>query len=914
MILHCRKYFSFKRYFGRVWLLSSISLLAISCVAFCHAEDVAINGNWKFHVDPDNIGMSQCWMQPNFDDSRWEMLSAARSWSAQGHFNYDGVGWYRRRISIEPRFRGKFVVFRAVNDSCAVYFDGKKVAEHSPSSEPRFRGTYINTPPFRIRLPNADSVFVAIRVSGTDWHRIYSPGPGLAGDVQLSDSVLMSGYGYWLAPDEYVSREEWLKALRSERELRRQQLNHSGRLYEGPYAWTTRNVVEGFIFTYDTRFYDYKHNRYKIDEFIDDGIRRFGGYDSLLLWQSYPNIGVDDQNQFQMLRDMPGGLPALRAMIARAHQRGVKVYFAYNPWDRDTHQESISPEDSLAEVIRATDGDGIFLDTTDNEPYPKLRNAVDAVKPGVALEPEGSCHTDAGIDTINSCWGQDYPNAGYEDQIRGLPIVKWAEPRHMIHYDGDRWRHSRTVMFQHAFLNGSGVLVWEDIFGTWNPYTERDQAILRRMIPIERYAADLLSSDAWEPFYPTKLPDVDASYWPGKEQSLWTFVNWSDQRRNGQVLTAPAEAGARYFDLWNGVEIHPSVRNGVVTVTTELEPRGLGAILVHHGAADAALQKLLQNLHQQATRPLASYSDEWTPTNNPVLRVEPRTKPAARNEAPAGMVLIPAIKDYVMTIIHNLGEAGCYPDDEAADWSRRQHYMYEANDHRRNIIHQISVPEIPAFFMDKYPVTNAQYSEFLESSGYRPADRANFLKDWDWSDAAHPRPPNGLEDHPAVWVDLDDARAYARWAGKRLPTEEEWQYAAGGAEKLRYPWGDNWEKDRANDHGSTTSAVTAFPNGKNAFGLNDMSGNVWQWTESERNDGNRYALLRGGSFYQVGGSGWYFDRFVKMGLSLGEWSARPTSYHAKMFLMSPGMDRKADIGFRCVKDVEWIEDHDGGGR
>ena len=69
------------------------------------------------------------------------------------------------------------------------------------------------------------------------------------------------------------------------------------------------------------------------------------------------------------------------------------------------------------------------------------------------------------------------------------------------------------------------------------------------------------------------------------------------------------------------------------------------------------------------------------------------------------------------------------------------------------------------------------------------------------------------------------------------------------------------------------------------------------------NDVNRYAVSRGGSFYQVGGSGWYFDRFVHFGLGQGEWSARPTNYHTKLFLMSPSTDRKATIGFRCVKDV-----------
>ena len=154
-----------------------------------------------------------------------------------------------------------------------------------------------------------------------------------------------------------------------------------------------------------------------------------------------------------------------------------------------------------------------------------------------------------------------------------------------------------------------------------------------------------------------------------------------------------------------------------------------------------------------------------------------------------------------------------------------------------------------------------------------------------------------------TWVDLDDARAYAAWADKRLPTEAEWQYAAGGATHLRYPWGNNFRPGLANDGGNSTTPVDAFPDGRSPFGVYDMSGNVWQWTESERDDGNRYALLRGGSYYQVGGDSWYFDRYIDFWLSRGERSARPTAYHVKLFLLAPSADRKGTIGFRCVKDM-----------
>jgi len=193
------------------------------------------------------------------------------------------------------------------------------------------------------------------------------------------------------------------------------------------------------------------------------------------------------------------------------------------------------------------------------------------------------------------------------------------------------------------------------------------------------------------------------------------------------------------------------------------------------------------------------------------------------------------------------------------------------------------------YAIDLTPVTNRQYAVFLRQSGYRPDDAENFLKHWDEG-----RVPPGLEDHPVVYVDLEDARAYARWAGKRLPTEEEWQYAAQGPEGREYPWGDAWEEGRSND-GSTggTTSVTAFPSGRSPFGCYDMCGNVWEWTESQRGDGRtRFCILKGGSYYKAEGSHWYADG--------GPQTCR---FAAKFLLTWPGLDRCATIGFRCV--VDW---------
>jgi formylglycine-generating enzyme required for sulfatase activity len=197
---------------------------------------------------------------------------------------------------------------------------------------------------------------------------------------------------------------------------------------------------------------------------------------------------------------------------------------------------------------------------------------------------------------------------------------------------------------------------------------------------------------------------------------------------------------------------------------------------------------------------------------------------------------------------------------------------------------------IRGFAMDVTPVTNAQFARFLQAARYRPRQPEHFLGHWTAG-----APPAGREDHPVVYVDLDDARAYARWAGRRLPTEAEWQYAAQGPpDGRRYPWGDEMLPGHCNggESGGTTP-VHAFPQGASPFGMLDLCGNVWEWTESERSDGRtRFCLLKGGSFYTAKGSGWYMDG-----------GPRPSSFVEKFLLMWPGVDRCATIGFRCVAEL-----------
>ena len=198
--------------------------------------------------------------------------------------------------------------------------------------------------------------------------------------------------------------------------------------------------------------------------------------------------------------------------------------------------------------------------------------------------------------------------------------------------------------------------------------------------------------------------------------------------------------------------------------------------------------------------------------------------------------------------------------------------------------------------LDRTTVTKGSFQEFLRASRYRPAHLHNFLSDWlrpPGTDNSPDRwiPPDDRRDHPATWVSLDDARAYAAWAGLQLPTEAQWQRAAEGPRALTWPWGDLFDPARCNGDSPGTTPVIAFPSGASAEGCLDMCGNVWEWTESERDDGHmRYVMVRGGCHLRVTGSMWYTAS-----------GAQPCDVHEKVPLLGDGIDRLSTVGFRCVR-------------
>ncbi|RYZ47450.1 MAG: formylglycine-generating enzyme family protein, partial [Sphingobacteriales bacterium] len=639
----------------------------------------------------------------------------------------------------------------------------------------------------------------------------------------------------------------WLDSMNNWRTRLRDTLAFNTKQYERPELSWTKNIYSyAQVMSHDRYLYDPKKGEYTVDRFIDDVTKRYGGLDAVLIWPTYPNIGIDDRNQLDYLAAMPGGHEGVKKMVDAFHKKNVRVFFPIMIWDHGTKPLDASMAIALTKAMIEVGADGLNGDTMPGvtEDY---KTVYDSLHYALALQPELSLQNLKMAEWNTMSWGYFWEYAPKP----GVSIYKWLEPRHQVQIT-NRWATDKTDDLQYAFFNGIGYNAWENIWGVWNQVTDRHAEMIRRIRTIYQQFPDVWSSTGWVPHLPLLQQDVYASVFPGAKETVYTFVNRDTAHdKKGELLKLPFSANAEYYDAWNGKQLKPRREGNDVFIDLAIESRGFGAVVViTKGGATNQFNSFLKTMATLSAKPLSSYSAQWKEIPQLQFPLKPTAKAGAR---PDGMIDIPATKSYEFESIGVMIEGKELPTALGIQHPWEKHAARS----------QKHVMEIPSFYIDQYPVTNEQFKRFLAATKYHPQDDYNFLKYW--SNGTY---PEGTAKLPVTWVSIEDARAYAAWAGKRLPHEWEWQYAAQGTDGRLYPWGaaDSTRRPPVDSNRviRLPSAVDAFPQGASIFGVMDLTGNIWQWTDEYQDEHTRAAVLKGGSYYQAKTSRWYFPQAYEL--------------------------------------------------
>ena len=680
--------------------------------------------------------------------------------------------------------------------------------------------------------------------------------------------------------------------------------------------WMKNKYIMLLQFAWDDKYYDYRQKKFTFYTSLTEFDALTGGYDIFTLWPTWPRLGLDQRNQWDMYRDLPGGLKELKKQSAFAHSKGKYYFISYNPWDEGTRKED--QMNGMEVLLRATDADGLVLDTK-GESSRELQAAADRVRPGIIMYSEGMAVP------------KDMPGivSGRVHDALVLPpplnLNKFIKPDfaifRVLQLADDRLHRELAC----AFFNGYGVEI-----NTMRPgrpsWIRQEYAYMGRTTRILRENNSVFHNYQWLPLIPTLTDSIYVNRWQAGDKTLYTIYSVKPRGWNAPLFKTPETVkGFHYVDLWNNLEVKAVQMKGDNTVPVVIEPfdknylnsrregnvgcivllpqiirsRDLGDSLTfsagkgdklrifgedpgYHAKAyefpvkggkiayreifGEACPKLVLQLFDKD-----ELLDEAViiPKSNIPRQVSDNKPTPYAKLTPEGMVEIPA------------GKFRFYTQRDP----RSQEAFIAFPDYSDTVILNMK-----KLYMDKYPVTNLDFYRFIKEAHYQPKDTSSYLKHWKDRRA----PEKADENKPVVNVSPEDANEYCRHFGKRLPDEREWQYAAQGTDMRKYPWGNKADSTLCNFNLNHETAVSSFPGGASPFGAEDMTGNVWQMTNDVYYNGAYYyTIIKGGSYYHPTQSIWYVT------------GGPMPAYHPEMLLLiSPGLDRNETVGFRCVKDSD----------
>lgn len=795
------------------------------------------------------------------------------------------------------------------------------------------------------------------------------------------------------------------------------------RMYEREdLKWVKYGFVGHFISAWHNHFYDVETQTYTYDAFREQTKQYYNGDDYMILWSGFPVLGMDQRNQWDLVRALPGGVKRLREISDTGLKEGMRLMTNYKPWDLPAAFDQVynstryeHPVDGLGRISKEVGFWGVMFDTR-SESGKWFQDGIDTYKDGFAIFPEGMC---VPANMQNCLIGRTHAAIEYAPFLNLNKLIK---PDFCIYRQAvvDKVNPRRDVAL--SFFSGHGI-EFHQYMNIELDWVKELYSFTGRTARILRENADNLFSYQWTPLIPTTVDSVYVNEWPATDKTLYTIYNLRPEGYSGSLFEVPVEEGWHFVDLWKNEELQPKrvgskyliqlsidafpaeylgtrgeasvsavvrfrqllsanvkdkkinitapkgstikiwhgnpaydkapvleVPSGVVSLSeSDIRKKYTGKLVVQLLSGNDLLDQCTINglTDNQSEGVVALFSESKGETNyqSNYMNVELLREKDILNITQKGnsevVVYLKDMKSYPQKSFNSknisiklLDTFGRYEGDFVVlakqdgrvvdSTSVNMPYGYprlgslidETPKTSSTPANMVRIPAgkftfkakhigdwttkhpvedtakvfaVNSFYMDKYPVTNKQFKEFIDAAKYKPTDTEHFLEHW-----SNGQIPVGEENMPVTFISYEDAKAYAKWAGKRLPTEKEWQYAAQGGKEWLYPWGNELDPGKCNVGNGILDPVGTYPQGANSWGLEDLTGTVWQMTNDlYRTAITDYIILKGGSYFTPKSSWWYVTG-----------GALPLINRQQLLRVSQGYERCATVGFRLVKDIE----------
>ena len=720
--------------------------------------------------------------------------------------------------------------------------------------------------------------------------------------------------------------------------------------------WIRHSYVMHLMMSWDKFFYDPQSNKYKVVDFVKRGQQLYGGDDIISIWPTWPTLGLDQRNQFDLFNDLPGSLDAIKNLSIDLTKIKKHLFVSYNPWDVDTRK--MNHYSGLSWLIDNTNADGVVLDTQGSS-SDALQHAADSVRKGVIMYSEGMA---VPKDMQGIISGRVH-NALFYPPL--LNLNKLIQPGFAIFRVAELYKEPINREFATSFFNGYGTEI--NIMAPGQPEWVKDQySFLGKTTRLLRQLSDNFNTSNPDFLYPTYSDDIWVNAWPTNHKTVYTIFSVKPEGFKEALFKVVPKEGWHFVDVYHHKMLAPILINGMYNIEVEtdafhkkfLGTNNEGAVdcIIHTPILFSAKEKnneLHIKMFANSTKEINNNKTQSLKKSNDTY-IQIWEKAPSYTEKP--LILKPinqiiSIEKYfarfegklVIQLMSSEGGIETLIDEvvvELASGAARISSEISTNNNatKKNIksqvslTHMIQVPagnfkfkqthgddfipypilsdtseiELKSYWMDTYPVTNNDFYNFVKISHYKPSDGYHYLKHW-----VNGKPIHGDLNKPVIYISYEDAKAYATFYGKSLPTEIEWQYAAQTSSMNEWPWQQEKPVSRTYEEVTNTLSVIkingidstycnlgngildpigTYPKGKNPLGINDLVGSVWQLTKDIYTSGSyKYIIMKGGSYFKPSGSWWY----VQAG-------PRELTYAQYLLRVNQGFERNGTVGFRCV--------------